>query len=129
MIPWSLLVCGTVYVLCVCECLCGRCLQHWTDPAVRDVFCVSVCVSVCVCVVVWLCGCACVFVSVYLCVCSIGLTLAVGDMFRKVHNPRAFKTHVSPHELLQAVTAESKKQFKLTQQVSVCTCRYVDVTE
>ena len=43
--------------------------------------------------------------------------LAVGDLIRKIHNPRAFKTHVSPHELLQAVTQASKKQFRLTAQV------------
>lgn len=44
------------------------------------------------------------------------LVVALGDLIRKIHNPRAFKTHVSPHELLQAVTQASKKQFRLTAQ-------------
>lgn len=35
---------------------------------------------------------------------------------RKLWNPRNFKAHVSPHEMLQAVVLWSKKQFQFTQQ-------------
>lgn len=35
---------------------------------------------------------------------------------RKIWNPRAFKSHVSPHELLQAIALLSKKKFTLTTQ-------------
>ncbi|KAF3770813.1 hypothetical protein M406DRAFT_77581 [Cryphonectria parasitica EP155] len=37
-------------------------------------------------------------------------------LFRKIWNPRAFKSHVSPHELLQEVSLRSSKRFTLTQQ-------------
>ncbi|KAK9469983.1 uncharacterized protein V1510DRAFT_424318 [Dipodascopsis tothii] len=37
-------------------------------------------------------------------------------LVRKIWNPRAFKTHVSPHELLQHVSSLSKKRFRLTEQ-------------
>ncbi|KJZ75015.1 Putative mRNA-splicing protein ubp10 [Hirsutella minnesotensis 3608] len=37
-------------------------------------------------------------------------------LFRKVWNPRAFKAHVSPHELLQEVSLRSNKRFTLTAQ-------------
>lgn len=37
-------------------------------------------------------------------------------LFRKIWNPRAFKSHVSPHELLQEVSLRSNKRFTLTQQ-------------
>lgn len=37
-------------------------------------------------------------------------------LFRKIWNPRAFKAHVSPHELLQAVSLQSNKRFTLTTQ-------------
>ncbi|KAK3402909.1 hypothetical protein B0T20DRAFT_399489 [Sordaria brevicollis] len=37
-------------------------------------------------------------------------------LFRKVWNPRAFKSHVSPHELLQEISLRSNKKFTLTQQ-------------
>lgn len=37
-------------------------------------------------------------------------------LFRKIWNPRAFKAHVSPHELLQEVSLRSSKRFTLTQQ-------------
>lgn len=36
---------------------------------------------------------------------------------RKICNPRNFKSHVSPHEFLQAVVNASKRKFKLTEQV------------
>jgi len=39
-----------------------------------------------------------------------------GELMRKLWNPRNFKTHVSPHEMLQAVVKCSKKQFQITQQ-------------
>jgi U4/U6.U5 tri-snRNP-associated protein 2 len=37
-------------------------------------------------------------------------------LVRKIWNPRAFKTHVSPHELLQEVALRSSKRFNLTDQ-------------
>lgn len=35
---------------------------------------------------------------------------------RKLWNPRAFKAHVSPHELLQEISLRSNKKFNLTEQ-------------
>ncbi|KAK9458059.1 hypothetical protein V1511DRAFT_455241, partial [Dipodascopsis uninucleata] len=37
-------------------------------------------------------------------------------LVRKIWNPRAFKGHVSPHELLQSVTLLSKKKFRAIEQ-------------
>ena len=37
-------------------------------------------------------------------------------LFRKIWNPRAFKAHVSPHELLQEISLRSNKRFTLTNQ-------------
>lgn len=37
-------------------------------------------------------------------------------LIRKIWNPRAFKSHVSPHELLQEVSLRSNKKFALTAQ-------------
>ncbi|KAJ4408151.1 Ubiquitin carboxyl-terminal hydrolase 10 [Didymella pomorum] len=37
-------------------------------------------------------------------------------LVRKIWNPRAFKTHVSPHELLQEIALRSSKRFNLTEQ-------------
>lgn len=37
-------------------------------------------------------------------------------LVRKIWNPRAFKAHVSPHELLQEVALRSGKRFTLTEQ-------------
>ena len=37
-------------------------------------------------------------------------------LFRKIWNPRAFKAHVSPHELLQEIALRSNKRFTLTHQ-------------
>lgn len=37
-------------------------------------------------------------------------------LFRKIWNPRAFKAHVSPHELLQEIALRSNKRFTLTSQ-------------
>ncbi|OXA57580.1 putative mRNA-splicing protein ubp10 [Folsomia candida] len=39
-----------------------------------------------------------------------------GELMRKLWNPRNFKAHVSPHEMLQAVVLCSKKQFQITEQ-------------
>ncbi|KAH8891297.1 U4/U6.U5 tri-snRNP-associated protein 2 [Thozetella sp. PMI_491] len=37
-------------------------------------------------------------------------------LFRKIWNPRAFRSHVSPHELLQEISLRSNKRFTLTAQ-------------
>ncbi|EPE32910.1 Cysteine proteinase [Glarea lozoyensis ATCC 20868] len=37
-------------------------------------------------------------------------------LIRKIWNPRAFKSHVSPHELLQEISLRSNKKFTLTAQ-------------
>ncbi|KAG9232611.1 U4/U6.U5 tri-snRNP-associated protein-like protein [Amylocarpus encephaloides] len=37
-------------------------------------------------------------------------------LIRKIWNPRAFKSHVSPHELLQDISLRSNKKFTLTAQ-------------
>jgi U4/U6.U5 tri-snRNP-associated protein 2 len=37
-------------------------------------------------------------------------------LVRKIWNPRAFKSHVSPHELLQEISLKSGKKFTLTAQ-------------
>ncbi|CAG0891762.1 unnamed protein product [Darwinula stevensoni] len=39
-----------------------------------------------------------------------------GELLRKLWNPRNFKAHVSPHEMLQAVVLCSKKRFQITKQ-------------
>lgn len=39
-----------------------------------------------------------------------------GELIRKLWNPRNFKAHVSPHEMLQAISLCSKKQFQITEQ-------------
>lgn len=39
-----------------------------------------------------------------------------GLLLRKLWNPQAFKPHVSPHELLQQVVAQSGNKFRLTEQ-------------
>lgn len=44
------------------------------------------------------------------------LVQRLGELFRKLWNPRNFKAHVSPHEMLQAVASTSKKRFKITEQ-------------
>jgi len=52
-----------------------------------------------------------------------------GELIRKLWNPRNFKAHVSPHEMLQAVVRCSCKKFQITEQgmsiylcVCVCAC-------
>ncbi|PGH32877.1 U4/U6.U5 tri-snRNP-associated protein 2 [[Emmonsia] crescens] len=44
------------------------------------------------------------------------LPLRFGILVRKLWNPRAFRSHVSPHELLQEVALRSSKRFTLTHQ-------------
>ncbi|CAD8156807.1 unnamed protein product [Paramecium octaurelia] len=44
------------------------------------------------------------------------LSQRFSELTRKIWNPRNYKGHVSPHELLQAVTLKSNKQFKIGQQ-------------
>ncbi|KAL0281029.1 UNVERIFIED_CONTAM: hypothetical protein PYX00_002148 [Menopon gallinae] len=39
-----------------------------------------------------------------------------GELMRKLWNPRNFKAHVSPHEMLQAVVLWSRKKFQFTEQ-------------
>lgn len=46
----------------------------------------------------------------------INLVKRFGELTRKLWNPRNFKAHVSPHEMLQAVVKCSKKRFQITQQ-------------
>lgn len=46
----------------------------------------------------------------------IGLVKRFGELVRKLWNPRNFKAHVSPHEMLQAVVKCSKKRFQISQQ-------------
>jgi len=36
-----------------------------------------------------------------------------GELVAKMWNPRSFKGHVSPHELLQAIATESNKRFRI----------------
>lgn len=43
-----------------------------------------------------------------------------GELLRKLWNPRNFKAHVSPHEMLQAVVLCSKKKFQITEQGIYC---------
>ncbi|CAG2245596.1 SAD1 [Mytilus edulis] len=44
------------------------------------------------------------------------LTQRFGELLRKLWNPRNFKAHVSPHEMLQAVVLCSKKKLQITKQ-------------
>ncbi len=46
----------------------------------------------------------------------INLVKRFGELIRKLWNPRNFKAHVSPHEMLQAVVKCSKKKFQITSQ-------------
>lgn len=39
-----------------------------------------------------------------------------GELIRKLWNPRAFKAHVSPHEMMQAVVLCSDKKFQIIKQ-------------
>lgn len=44
------------------------------------------------------------------------LVIRFGELIRKLWNPRNFKAHVSPHEMLQSVVLCSKKKFQITEQ-------------
>ncbi|XP_076062038.1 ubiquitin specific protease 39 [Oratosquilla oratoria] len=44
------------------------------------------------------------------------LVTRFGELVRKLWNPRNFKAHVSPHEMLQAVVSCSKKRYQFTVQ-------------
>ncbi|OJJ44680.1 hypothetical protein ASPZODRAFT_70997 [Penicilliopsis zonata CBS 506.65] len=44
------------------------------------------------------------------------LALRFSTLVRKLWNPKAFRSHVSPHELLQEIALRSSKRFTLTQQ-------------
>lgn len=44
------------------------------------------------------------------------LPLRFSTLVRKIWNAKAFKSHVSPHELLQEIALRSSKRFTLTQQ-------------
>ena len=44
------------------------------------------------------------------------LALRFSTLIRKIWNNRAFKTHVSPHELLQQISRQSNKKFDLLHQ-------------
>ncbi|CAF0812132.1 unnamed protein product [Adineta ricciae] len=46
----------------------------------------------------------------------VNLVKRFGELVRKLWNPRNFKAHVSPHEMLQAVVKCSKKRFQITEQ-------------
>ncbi|CAF0905096.1 unnamed protein product [Didymodactylos carnosus] len=46
----------------------------------------------------------------------VNLVKRFGELVRKLWNPKNFKAHVSPHEMLQAVVKCSKKKFQITQQ-------------
>ena len=46
----------------------------------------------------------------------INLVKRFGELMRKLWNPRNFKAHVSPHEMLKAVVKFSKKKFQITNQ-------------
>ena len=39
-----------------------------------------------------------------------------GELIRKLWNPKNFKAHVSPHEMLQSIVLCSKKKFEITKQ-------------
>lgn len=44
------------------------------------------------------------------------LSKRFGELIRKLWNPKAFKAHVSPHEMLQAIVLCSNKKFQITKQ-------------
>eukprot|EP01012_Entosiphon_sulcatum_P042139 TRINITY_DN5607_c0_g2_i1.p1 TRINITY_DN5607_c0_g2~~TRINITY_DN5607_c0_g2_i1.p1 ORF type:complete len:534 (+),score=137.86 TRINITY_DN5607_c0_g2_i1:23-1603(+) len=41
------------------------------------------------------------------------LARSFGELLRKIWNPKAFKGHVSPHELMQELTTRSNKKFQI----------------
>jgi len=44
------------------------------------------------------------------------LSQRFGELLRKLWNPRNFKAHVSPHEMLQSIVLTSRKRFQITKQ-------------
>ena len=44
------------------------------------------------------------------------LPVRLSTLVRKIWNPKAFRSHVSPHELLQEIAMRSSKKFSLTDQ-------------
>ena len=44
------------------------------------------------------------------------LAVRLGTLIRKIWNTKAFRNHVSPHELIQEIATSSSKKFTLTQQ-------------
>ena len=44
------------------------------------------------------------------------LTKRFAELIRKIWNPKSFKGHVSPHELLQAISLKSDKKFSIVEQ-------------
>lgn len=44
------------------------------------------------------------------------LSQRFGELIRKLWNPRNFKAHVSPHEMLQSIVLCSQKRFQITKQ-------------
>ncbi|KAK4945348.1 Ubiquitin carboxyl-terminal hydrolase 10 [Elasticomyces elasticus] len=44
------------------------------------------------------------------------LAVRFSTLVRKIWNPKAFRNHVSPHELLQEIALRSSKKYSLTQQ-------------
>uniref|UniRef100_A0AC35UG73 U4/U6.U5 tri-snRNP-associated protein 2 n=1 Tax=Rhabditophanes sp. KR3021 TaxID=114890 RepID=A0AC35UG73_9BILA len=44
------------------------------------------------------------------------LAVRFGEVIRKLWNPKAFKSHVSPHQILQAVVICSNKRFQILEQ-------------
>ncbi len=55
----------------------------------------------------------------------INLVKRFGELTRKLWNPRNFKAHVSPHEMLQAVVKCSKKKFQITNQGKIAWQKYL----
>lgn len=47
---------------------------------------------------------------------SAQLAVRLSTLVRKIWNPKAFRNHVSPHELIQEIALRSSKRFNLTQQ-------------
>jgi U4/U6.U5 tri-snRNP-associated protein 2 len=41
------------------------------------------------------------------------LVVRFAELVKKIWNPKNFKGHVSPHELLQAISIASEKRFKI----------------
>jgi U4/U6.U5 tri-snRNP-associated protein 2 len=44
------------------------------------------------------------------------LVVRFAELVKKIWNPKNFKGHVSPHELLQAISIASEKRFKIGEQ-------------